>query len=215
MTTEQDTAREKLELLYHISRELATAIDLRSVLLRVLSLSLSTVGGDRASIVVLDDRGHPLDAAIVYGSRVMEHTTQQLRETVDRGLAGWVVRNFHYAIGLRDWYVSQGIIPGSIIHIRKSKTPGEVFVWADKKRPAREWIRTALVGSDNKITFAMLKQLIVAAYDERMSVAIPDPKAVDGLWDSSTRSTGSTDQFVRSMMIELSKLNPQGHVLAL
>jgi two-component system, NtrC family, sensor histidine kinase KinB len=98
MGNDQDTAREKLELLYHISRELASAIDLRTVLSRVLSLSLSTVGGERASIVVLDDRGQPLDAAIVYGSRVLEHTTQQLRETVDRGLAGWVVRNYKPAL---------------------------------------------------------------------------------------------------------------------
>lgn len=88
-----DTTRDQLELLYHVSRDLATAIDLRTVLVKILSLSLSTVGGERASIVVMDERGKPLDAAIVYGSRVLEHTTQQLRETVDRGLAGWVVRN--------------------------------------------------------------------------------------------------------------------------
>ncbi|HJS19395.1 MAG TPA: GAF domain-containing protein, partial [Anaerolineales bacterium] len=30
---------------------------------------------------------------IVYGTQVHEHTTQQLRETTERGLAGWVIRN--------------------------------------------------------------------------------------------------------------------------
>jgi NtrC-family two-component system sensor histidine kinase KinB len=34
-----------------------------------------------------------MDAAIVYGRKAHDHTTQQLRETVERGLAGWVVRN--------------------------------------------------------------------------------------------------------------------------
>jgi PAS domain S-box-containing protein len=88
-----DNTRASLELLYHVSRELATALDLRAVLQRVLFLSLRNVGGERGSIVVLDDNGQPVDSAIVYGVRVHSHTTQQLRETVDRGLAGWVVRN--------------------------------------------------------------------------------------------------------------------------
>ena len=51
------------------------------------------MGGERASIVVLDDNGRAIDSAIVYGRKVHDHTTQQLRETVERGLAGWVVRN--------------------------------------------------------------------------------------------------------------------------
>lgn len=88
-----DRTRALLELLYNISRELATVIDLRSVLQRVLFQAMENVGGERASIVVLDDAGRPMDATIVYGRTYHEHTTQQLRETVDRGLAGWVVRN--------------------------------------------------------------------------------------------------------------------------
>ncbi len=82
-----------LELLYHVSRELATALELRTVLQRILSLSLANVGGERGSIVVLDDRGQPVDATIVIGARMTDHSTQQLKETVDRGLAGWVVKN--------------------------------------------------------------------------------------------------------------------------
>jgi PAS domain S-box-containing protein len=88
-----DRTRALLELLYHVSREVATALDLRTVLQRVLFEAIRNVGGERASIVVLDDNGKPLDATIVYGQQFHEHTTQQLRETVERGLAGWVVRN--------------------------------------------------------------------------------------------------------------------------
>ena len=90
---EQDRTRALLDLLYHVSREVATALDLRTVLQRVLYEAIRNVGGERASIVVLDDNGNPLDATIVYGQQFHEHTTQQLRETVERGLAGWVVRN--------------------------------------------------------------------------------------------------------------------------
>ncbi len=51
------------------------------------------MGGERGSIVVLDDNGKPIDATIIYGKSLREHTTQQLKETVDHGLAGWVVQH--------------------------------------------------------------------------------------------------------------------------
>ena len=89
----EDRTRALLELLYHVSREVATALDLRTVLQRVLLEAMRNVGGERASIVVLDDNNKPIDATIVYGQQFHEHTTQQLRDTVERGLAGWVVSN--------------------------------------------------------------------------------------------------------------------------
>ncbi|MEW6287523.1 MAG: GAF domain-containing protein [Chloroflexota bacterium] len=88
-----DRTRALLELLYNVSRELATALDLRTVLQRVLYGALQNVGGERCSIVVLDDSGKAVDATIVYGSKIHEHTTQQMRETMERGLAGWVIQN--------------------------------------------------------------------------------------------------------------------------
>ena len=90
---EEDHTRALLELLYHVSREVATALDLRTVLQRVLFEATQNIGGQRGSIVVLDDNGKPVDSTIVYGRRFHEDTTQQLRDTVERGLAGWVVRN--------------------------------------------------------------------------------------------------------------------------
>jgi len=85
--------RPLLELLVQISRDVATVLDLRTVLQRVLFASLQYAGGERGSIVVMDDLGKPVDATIVYGRQFHEHTTQQLRETVERGLAGWVIHN--------------------------------------------------------------------------------------------------------------------------
>jgi NtrC-family two-component system sensor histidine kinase KinB len=90
---EPDRTKALLELLYHVSRELATALDLRTVLQRVLYEAIQNVGGERCSVVVLDDAGKAMDATIVYGTQVHEHTTQQMRDTVERGLAGWVIRN--------------------------------------------------------------------------------------------------------------------------
>src|SRR5512133_1998242 len=89
---ETDRTKALLELLYHVSRDVATALDLRTVLQRVLYEAIQNVGGERCSIVVLDDSGKAVDATIVYRDQILEHTTQQLRDTTERGLAGWVIR---------------------------------------------------------------------------------------------------------------------------
>src|SRR5687768_18584885 len=90
---EQDRTKAQLELLYHVSRQVATALDLRTVLQRVLYEAIQNVGGERCSVIVLDDAGKAVDATIVYQTEVHEHTTQQMRDTMERGLAGWVTRN--------------------------------------------------------------------------------------------------------------------------
>jgi PAS domain S-box-containing protein len=90
--------RSVLELLYRVSREFATALDLRMVLQRVLFAAIENVGGERGSVVVLDDNGRAVDSAFVYGNRLHESATIQLRDTVERGLAGWVVRNREAAL---------------------------------------------------------------------------------------------------------------------
>lgn len=82
-----------LELLYHISREFASALDLRTVLQRVVFLSMKNVGAKSGSILVVDDLGKPVESVIITGEHVMDNTTQQLRVTMDKGLAGWVARN--------------------------------------------------------------------------------------------------------------------------
>ena len=91
MADSQD--RSSLELLYHISRELAATIDLRTVLPRILSLSVDNIGGERGTLIVLDSRGQPLDAAIVIDGRILDPSTESLKDTLERGLAGWVLRH--------------------------------------------------------------------------------------------------------------------------
>jgi two-component system, NtrC family, sensor histidine kinase KinB len=82
-----------LELLYNISREFAAALDLEEVLERVLLLAMETVGATTGSIIVIDDSGKPVESTIVTGDQIHSHTTQRLRVTLERGLAGWVLRN--------------------------------------------------------------------------------------------------------------------------
>ena len=89
----EDRTRSLLELLISVSREVATALDLRTVLQRLLFAAIQHVGGESGSIVVMDDLGKPVDATIIYGKEIHEHTMEQLRFTVERGLAGWVVQH--------------------------------------------------------------------------------------------------------------------------
>lgn len=82
-----------LELLYRISREVATTLDLAVLLERVLSLALKTIGAIRGSIIILDENGTPLESAIIVRDQVIIHTNEQLQATLEEGLAGWVVKN--------------------------------------------------------------------------------------------------------------------------
>ncbi len=96
--TENNTTRSSLELLYHISRELSSALDLCIVLDRVLYLSMQNVGAINGSIIVLDDNGAPVESAMVAGDIIHNNTTQRLRETLEKGLSGWVVRERRVAL---------------------------------------------------------------------------------------------------------------------
>ncbi len=127
---------------------------------------------------------------------------------------GWVVREKRYVIGLQDWYESQGLMPGSLVRVRRGKDPGRVVVSADSRRSSREWIRTVLVGSDGGTVFAMLKQVVSAAFDERMAIAVPDVAALDDVWKRMQKERPPFERVVVDIVRELTKLNPQGHVHA-
>ncbi|MBN1147716.1 MAG: GAF domain-containing protein [Anaerolineales bacterium] len=89
----EGTARASLELLYEIGREIATYLDLRTVLHRVLFLSMKNVGAISGSIVVLDENKQPVESAFLILGRAHDQTALQLRVTYERGMAGWVARH--------------------------------------------------------------------------------------------------------------------------
>jgi hypothetical protein len=117
-------------------------------------------------------------------------------------------------IGLRVWYEKHRLIPGSLVKVRLGKKPGEVVISVESRRSSRDWIRTVLVGSDGGIVFAMLKQVVNAAYDERMAIAIPDVEMLDAVWVRMAKERPPFERVVVNMVRELAKLNPQSHVHA-
>lgn len=125
---------------------------------------------------------------------------------------GWVVREKRYVLGLREWYDAKGAMAGSIIRISHGDRPGEVIIQTDGVRASREWVRTVLVGSDGGVVMAMLKQVVNARFDERMTIAVPDPDAVDRVWEKMQKERPPFERVVVNIMRELAKLNPQSHV---
>jgi hypothetical protein len=125
---------------------------------------------------------------------------------------GWVERENRYVYGLQEWYESHAVLPGSIIHVRKSKTPGNVIVYVDTHRSSRDWIRTLLVGSDGGTVYAMLKQIISTPVDDRMTIAIPDKKALDTIWQGQAKDSQPFEKLVVNTVRDMARLNPQSHV---
>jgi len=98
--SEYTSTHESLELLYHISREIASTLDLTVVLQRVLALSMRTIGAVSGSIIVVNDEGKPVESTIIYEDNILDHSTEQISALLDGGLAGWVVENRQPALVL-------------------------------------------------------------------------------------------------------------------
>lgn len=126
---------------------------------------------------------------------------------------GWVVRNQRYVHGLREWYEDRGLMPGSYMRARRGDNPGEIVVSAPEHRSSKEWVRTALIGADGGVVYAMLKQTVESAFDERMMIFVAsETQALDAIWNKSKRP--AFEQVVADCLRELAELNPQNHVHA-
>ena len=89
----RDQTQASLELLLNISQELATTLDLHTVLARILFLSSRNVGSERGSLIALNASGEPVEGAIVYNENILPHSIDDIKGVLSQGLAGWVVAN--------------------------------------------------------------------------------------------------------------------------
>lgn len=124
----------------------------------------------------------------------------------------WVDRPHFYITGLRDWYIQQNLIPGSIVELFSTEDPAVVRIRPQKKRTNKEWLKTLLIGADGGFVIALLRQQVFAGFDERMAVAIPDEQALDNLWRERQNKMPNLRNDVTRMLGELAKLNQQRHV---
>lgn len=128
---------------------------------------------------------------------------------------GWVVRQQRYILGLRDWYLRRGLMPGSLVHVSHGDKAGEVVVSAEAHRSSKEWVRTALVGADGGVVYATLKQQVESSFDERMVIYLPgELGALEAGWQRRAGRAPNLERIVMETMRELAKLNTQNHVHA-
>ncbi len=125
---------------------------------------------------------------------------------------GWVVRGPRYVYGLKEFYAENDVFPGSILTIKRGAVPGEVIIKANTKREVREWLRTVLIGSDGNLVLAMLKQRASTFFDDRMAIAVPEPDALDAVWEKNRKEKTPVEKIVVKTLRDLSKLTPQGNV---
>jgi hypothetical protein len=129
-----------------------------------------------------------------------------------RRFPGWVVRPGRYVSGLEAWYAGLEFPVGGQLVVRRGPTLGEVVVQAKKRRPVREWLRTAMASPDGRLAFSMQKKQVSIEFDELTVIAVDNPAAVDEVW---VKSNGlSLERLTADVFRELAKLNPQSAVHA-
>lgn len=93
-----DQPENSLPLLYEISRQLVSTLDLEQVLSRVLTNSVEYVGAERGMLIVLNEEREPVLSAVVYQGRLQAYSEDQITAILHHGLAGWVLRHQELAL---------------------------------------------------------------------------------------------------------------------
>lgn len=120
---------------------------------------------------------------------------------------GWVVHEHKYVYGLLDYYTKHRLPIGARLTIENGEEDGSVIITHDAYRPRTEYIRV-FVPSETQITFENKKRAIGTEYDDLMVIGIDDLAKLDKLVEANKNKTLVT--LLRSLLIELGKLTPQG-----
>ncbi len=128
-------------------------------------------------------------------------------------MLGWVVRQYHYVYGLKQWYEKNDIPVGAYIRLERTDDPLAIVVDFFPQRKKREWIRVATVVG-GRLSFAMQMRSIGCEYDELMVLGEANPAEIDALWMRSEENGKSVSELLHQIFPELAKLNPQGTVHA-
>ena len=84
---------ETLRLLYDLSAQLATAIDLQTTLEQVITLTVKFLDTERGSLVVFDENTQPIDAAMFNNGKMQFNNAAQFTAIVKHGLIAWVIEH--------------------------------------------------------------------------------------------------------------------------
>jgi capsular exopolysaccharide synthesis family protein len=90
---ESDRSQASLRLLYDLSQELNTPLELTQLLKRILQMTVTSLEAESGSIMILDDAGNPVKAVGIYNDKFTSKIMAQASQVVEHGLTGWVIEN--------------------------------------------------------------------------------------------------------------------------
>ena len=76
----------RLELLFHISRELSRRLDLRELIERILRLTSKSVGAETGSLILVDEAGKVYDGALFIKDSMVSNASAQLGPQIEHEL---------------------------------------------------------------------------------------------------------------------------------
>jgi hypothetical protein len=115
--------------------------------------------------------------------------------------------------GLGQWYAQKKLPTGAYISLHPTDKPLTVGISFRPVREKREWIRGA-VTQGGRLSFQNMRQLIACEYDDQMIMGEDNPAALDALWVSPEEQKKPLLPFLRQVVLDLIKINPQRTVHA-
>lgn len=82
-----------LELINKVSQEMAENLNLHDLLSNVLQFTISSVGANSGSVIVMGENGDVVDGIVAYAGKVNQTSLEGLDTITKQGLAGWVLSN--------------------------------------------------------------------------------------------------------------------------
>jgi len=92
-TRNADQNRTFQDLIFDLDRELDLSLDQFGILQKVLQYCLKYVDAVSGSILLFDEKEEVTRAALAYMDKVEVYAARNLADTIQQGLAGWVVKN--------------------------------------------------------------------------------------------------------------------------
>lgn len=85
--------RNRLKLLYDISRAINTQLDLESMMAEIITQTQAAVGATKGNIMLLDEEGSVTSKFLIRAGAELEISDKVAQEVMSRGLGGWLIKH--------------------------------------------------------------------------------------------------------------------------
>lgn len=85
--------RNRLQLLYYISRGISTKLDLYATMSEIIIQTQTAIGATKGNIMLIDEFGKVTDKFLIRAGSELEISNQVSQEVMTKGLGGWLIKN--------------------------------------------------------------------------------------------------------------------------